>query len=412
MSNPYQNALNQIKKVVQILNLDENTYRLLSAPKRILEVAIPVKMDDGSIKVFQGFRSQFNDSRGPYKGGIRFHPKVTRDEVKALSMWMTWKCAVLDLPLGGGKGGVIVDPKKLSRGEAEKLSHGYIQAIYKYLGPDQDVPAPDVYTNQEVMAWMLDEYERLTGRHAPGMITGKPLSLGGSRGREIATALGAYYVILEAMSRRRIVIQKTRVVIQGMGNAGANLALLLAKKGFKILALSDSKGGIFSPSGLDVKKVIRHKESTGSVINFEGAKNIKSDRVLEIPCDILVPAALENVITKKNARKIKTKFIFEVANGPTAPEAEPLLAKRKIEIIPDILVNAGGVTVSYFEQVQNAQNFSWEEKEIFQKLEKKMIEAYRAVLSLKEKYQTDMRTAALILAILRVIEAMKKRGME
>ncbi|MEW6407534.1 MAG: Glu/Leu/Phe/Val dehydrogenase [Patescibacteria group bacterium] len=408
--NPYQNALTQLKCAQKILNFDDNIFRILSEPKRILEVAIPVKMDDGSIKVFKGFRSQFNDARGPFKGGIRFHPRVSRDEVKALSMWMTWKCAILDLPLGGSKGGVVVDPKKLSSRELEELSRGYIRAIYKYLGQDQDVPAPDVYTNAEIMAWMLDEYEKLIGHHEPAMITGKPLSLGGSRGRDIATALGAYYIITETVKRKKIIPKNTRVIIQGAGNAGSNLAILLSKDGFKIIAMADSKGGVLNPKGLNVKNLLARKEKNGTVLDFEGAKNIKSNKFLEIPCDILVPAALENVITRKNARKIKTKFIFEVANGPVVPEADSILFKRKIEVVPDILTNAGGVTVSYFEQVQGAQNYYWEEKEVFQKLEKKMKEAYLAVLSLAEKYKTDMRTGALILALLRVIEAMKKEA--
>jgi glutamate dehydrogenase/leucine dehydrogenase len=409
--NPFQSALTQLKKAKEILNLDSALFNLLSEPKRILEVNIPVKMDDGSVKIFKGFRSQFNDARGPFKGGVRFHPRVTRDEVKALSMWMTWKCAVLDLPLGGGKGGVICDPKKLSKGELERLSRGYIHAIYKYLGATQDVPAPDVYTNQKTMAWMLDEYEKLVGRHEPGMITGKPISFGGSAGRDVATGLGAYYVICEMAKIKKIIPSKTRVVIMGAGNAGINLGLLLAKANFKIIAIADSRGGIFQQSGLNIKEVFVFKEKTGSVINFPKAKLVKKpEKVLEIPCEILIPAALENVITKSNARKIKTKFIFEVANGPVSSEADSILFKRKIIVAPDILVNAGGVTVSYFEQVQNAMNFYWTEKEVFAKLKEKMIASFRAVISLKEKYQTDMRTAALILAVLRVCEVMKKRG--
>lgn len=408
--NPYQNALIQLKRTQKILNFDDNILRILSEPKRILEVGISVKMDDGSIKIFKGFRSQFNDAKGPFKGGIRFHPKVSRDEMKALSMCMTWKCAVLDLPLGGSKGGVICDPKKLSSRELEELSRGYIRAIYKYLGANQDVPAPDIYTNQEVMAWMLDEYEKLIGRHEPEMITGKPLSLGGSRGRDIATALGAYYIILETVKRKKLIPKNTRVVIQGAGNAGSNLAILLAKAGFKIIAMADSKGGVMISKGLNIKNLLAWKEKNGSVLDFENAKNIKSNKFLEIPCDILIPAALENVITRKNAQKIKTKFIFEVANGPIAPEADVVLFKRKIEVTPDILANAGGVTVSYFEQVQGAQNYYWEEKEVFQRLEKKMKEAYLSVLGLAEKYKTDLRTGALILAISRIGEAMKRRG--
>lgn len=409
MPNPFQNVQKQLKEVKEILNLDDSTFELLREPQRILEVSIPVKMDDGKIKVFKGFRSQFNNARGPYKGGIRFHPKVSRDEVKALSAWMALKCGLVNIPLGGSKGGIIVDPKKLSKNELEQLSRGYIQAIYKYLGKDEDIPALDVYTDSQIMAWMLDEYEKLTGRHEPGMITGKPISLGGSQGRDIATAQGAFYIILQAGKIFNLDPKKTTVAIQGAGNAGSNIAKLLNKKGFKIVAMSDSKGCVYNEKGLNISQLLNYKKKTGQLSGFPKAKVIKKD-ILTLPVDLLIPAALENAITEKNARRVKAKLIAEVANGPIVPEADKILARKNIEVLPDILVNAGGVIVSYFEQVQNAMNFYWKKEEVLAKLKDTIITAFQEILKTKQKYQITSRQAALVLAVSRIVEAMKKRG--
>jgi len=420
MSNPYKNYLVQLKKVKEIINLDEKIFEQLRFPKRILEVFIPVKMDNGEVKVFHGFRSQFNDARGPFKGGIRFHLKVTRDEVIALSAWMALKCAVVGIPLGGGKGGIICDPKKLSENELEQLSRGYIRSIYKYLGAWEDIPAPDVGTNSKIMAWMLDEYEKLAKTHEPGMITGKPLELFGSKGRDKATAQGGFYVFLELAKILKLKPQKTTCAIQGTGNAGSNIALLLHQAGFKIVAMSDSKGAVISQitsqkskiknqKYLNPEKILEWKKKTGSVVGAPGTKTITNEKLLILPVDVLVPAALENVITNKNAKKIKAKIILELANGPTSPEADEILFKKGKIIIPDILANAGGVTVSYFEQVQNAQNFYWEEKEVLTRLKKIMVNAFLNVWKTKEAYNTDMRTAAQTLAVKRITKAMESR---
>ena len=337
-SDPFSIALKQLEKVKQFISIEENISEQFQAPQKFLEVSIPVRMDNGNIKVFKGFRSQFNNARGPYKGGIRFHPQVNASEVKALSMWMTWKTAVVDIPLGGGKGGVIVNPKELSVHELERLSRGYIQAIYKFLGPENDVPAPDVYTDPRIMGWMLDEYEKLAGRHAPGVITGKPLSLGGSKARGYSTAQGGFYVLADAVKKLNIVSK--RVIVQGFGNAGANMAEILSKNSYTIIAVSDSKGAIQNTNGLNVAELLQHKNTTGSVLNFNGAQNLAGN-ILEQETDILVLAALENSVTADNAGKIKAKLIIELANGPITHEADSILAGNKIEVVPDILANAG-----------------------------------------------------------------------
>lgn len=411
MNNPFQNALAQLTKAAGVMKLPGDVTAVLSAPKRLLTVSIPVKMDNGTVKVFTGYRSQYNDALGPFKGGIRYHWNVTEDEVKALSLWMTMKCAVVGLPLGGGKGGIIVNPKELSEGELERLSRGYIRAIYKYIGPTQDVPAPDVYTNGQIMSWMLDEYEKLVGEKAPGMITGKPLSLGGSRGRDKATAQGGVFVLLEAVKKMGWKIADTTVAIQGFGNAGAHMAELLAAAGFKIVATSDSKGGIKSAEALDVTALDAHKVKTGSVIGFAGTEQITNEALLELPVDILVPAALENQLTQENAGRVKAKMIVELANGPTTPEADEVLFKNGVVVVPDILANAGGVTVSYFEQVQNAANYYWSDEEVEKKLAIIMIQAFGEVWATKEAHQTDLRTAAFISALGRVSAAMQVRGL-
>lgn len=400
----------QLDKAAGLMQLDKNIHEVLKQPKRVLTVSIPVKMDNGTVRVFTGFRSQYNDALGPFKGGIRYHQNVTLDEVKALSFWMTMKCAVAGLPLGGGKGGIIFNPKELSEGELERLSRGYIRQIYKYVGPTQDVPAPDVYTNGQIMSWILDEYEKLIGEHAPGFITGKPLSLGGSLGRDKATAQGGVFVMQEVAKKVGLVPENTRVAIQGFGNAGAHMAELLDKQEYKIMAVSDSKGAIKSNDKLDIVKLNEYKTKTGSVVGFEGTETITNEQLLELEVDILVPAALENVITAENAARVKAKIVEELANGPTTTEADKILFEKGILLVPDILSNSGGVTVSYFEQVQNASNYYWSAEEVAVKLEKAMKDAFARIWERKEKYNTDMRTAAFVSALERVAGGMKVRG--
>ncbi|NQU99824.1 MAG: Glu/Leu/Phe/Val dehydrogenase, partial [Parcubacteria group bacterium] len=399
---PYKNYLKQIKKAKDILDLDQDVYEQLKFPKRILEVSIPVKMDNGKVKVFQGFRSQFNDALGPHKGGIRYHQDVSRAEVMALSAWMMLKCAVVGIPLGGGKGGIICNPKEMSANELEQVSRGFIQKIYKYIGPTQDIPAPDVNTDGQIMTWMKDEYEKITGVQAPGVITGKPIDMGGSLGRDVATAQGGYFTLQELMKELKMKPAKTTCAIQGAGNAGANMAEFLKKDKFKIAAISDSQGGVVSSKKngyLDIDKVLAYKEKNRSVVGCPGTKTITNEQLLELKVDVLVPAALENVITDENAKDIKAKIIVELANGPVTPEADEILHKRKIVIIPDVLANAGGVTVSYFEQVQNAANFYWEASEVKDRLKKIMVQAFKDMWQTRKKYEIDSRTAAQIVAI-------------
>lgn len=410
--NPFENALAQLRAAAELVQLDTNIHAILRVPKRVITIGIPVKMDSGEIRIFTGYRSQHSDARGPFKGGIRFHPDVTLDEVQALSLWMTMKCAVAGIPLGGGKGGVIVDPRELSPGELERLSRGYIRGLYKYLGPDIDVPAPDVYTNGQIMAWMLDEYELLTGHKAPGMITGKPLALGGSKGRAFSTAQGGVYVLQKALQKLGKNPSDTTVAIQGFGNAGGEMAQLLADLGYRIIAVSDSRGGIMSKQGLSVSEVRTHKEKSGSVVGFSGSESVTNEQILELAVDVLIPAALENQITEKNAQNIHAKVILELANGPVTPEADTILHAKNILCIPDILANAGGVSVSYFEQVQNAYGYYWEEVEVLSKLQKLLEDAFDAVWELKDIYKTHMRNAAFVLAVTRVGQAIKERGLQ
>ena len=404
----FQNALDQLASVKEQSGLEDDIYEQLKKPKRFIEVSIPVRMDDGRIKVFTGYRSQFNDARGPYKGGIRFHEQVSEDEVKALSMWMTWKTAVIDIPLGGGKGGVIVNPKELSSGELERLSRGYMKAIAPFIGERVDIPAPDVYTDPRIMAWMLDEYEHIVGHKAPGVITGKPLSVGGSKARGYSTAQGGFYVLEELLGKIGLG-KEVRISIQGFGNAGANMAEILAKNGYKITAASDTKGGVSNPGGLDIKKLEEHKKTTGSVIDFTGGQNLSAD-ILETETDILILAALENAVTKENADRVKAKVILELANGPVSPEADEILNKKGIVIVPDILANAGGVGVSYLEQVQNAYMYYWSEAEVLAKLKEMMTKGFNDVWAAKETNKTSMRKGAYILAIARVAQAMRDRS--
>ncbi|MCS7097601.1 MAG: Glu/Leu/Phe/Val dehydrogenase [Candidatus Methanomethyliaceae archaeon] len=392
------------------MNLDPNIHEILKYPKRVLCVYIPVRMDNGKIKVFKGFRSQHNDALGPFKGGIRYHPNVTMDEVIALSMWMTWKCSVVGLPYGGGKGGVICNPKEMSIGEIERLSRGYFYAISKIVGPEIDIPAGDVNTSSREMAWFMDEYSKLKGYNVPGTITGKPVEIGGSEGRTEATGLGVAIVGREAAKCLGINLKGAKVVVQGFGNVGYYSAYFLEKLGCKIIGVSDSRGGIYNKEGLKLDAVREFKAKTGSVVGFPGAEVITNEDLLELECDILVPSALENQITEKNANRIKAKLILEGANGPTTPEADEILHKRGVMVAPDILANAGGVSVSYFEWVQNLQGYYWSKEEVFDKLDKLLVKAFNKVYRIYEEYKVDMRMAAYVCAVSRVAEAMKIRG--
>ena len=409
--NPFEIAQRQLGEAAKILNLDPGIHALLREPMRELHVTLPVRMDDGSVKVFKAFRVQYNDARGPCKGGIRYHPDETIDTVRALAAWMTWKTAVVDIPLGGGKGGVVCNPKELSPGELERLSRAYIRQVGRILGPEKDVPAPDVYTNPQIMAWMMDEYSALEGYNVPGVITGKPIPLGGSAGRGDATARGGIYCIREAAKVLGLELKGATAAIQGYGNAGY-FAHILGQEilGLKVIAVSDSKGGIVSRDGLDPKAVQAHKDKTGSVINFPGTKNITNEGLLELEVTVLMPAALENQITSQNADRIKAKIVAELANGPTTPDADEILYKNGVYVIPDFLCNAGGVTVSYFEQVQNAYNYYWELEEVHDKLDKKMTAAFHAVHEMAKKHKVHNRLAAYLVAINRVAEVMKLRG--
>jgi len=408
----FKNALTQLDKAYKHIDISADAKAILAQPKEILEVAIPVRMDDGSLQVFTGYRVHYNDARGPTKGGIRYHPDVNLSEVKALAFWMTIKCAVADIPYGGAKGGVIVDPKKLSHSELERLSRGYIRAIADFVGPDKDIPAPDVYTNSQIMAWMSDEYNTIRRIHAPGMITGKPVHIGGSHGRETATAKGAFYVIMEASKTRNFDPKKTTVAIQGFGNAGKYLAEFLHDAGFKIVAISDSKGGIMDLNGLDPRAAAKMKEQKGTLLPSGNQKAITNEGLLELGVDILVPAALENQITRENAEKIKAKIVLEVANGPTTPEADEILDKKGVLVIPDVLANSGGVTVSYFEWVQNQHGYYWDEEEVFEKLKKKLVPEFHAIYNLMEKKKVTMREAAFVHAIARIVGAVETKGVE
>ncbi|MEM2937641.1 MAG: Glu/Leu/Phe/Val dehydrogenase [Thermoplasmata archaeon] len=409
--NPFKIAQEQLDKAAKVMNLEPGVHAILREPMRILEVTIPVKMDDGTIKVFKGFRVQYNDARGPTKGGIRFHPQETLDTVKALAAWMTWKTAVVDIPYGGAKGGVICDPKSMSEAEIERLSRGYIRAIGRFIGPEKDIPAPDVYTTPQIMAWMMDEYSKIVGYNAPGVITGKPIEVGGSLGRGDATARGGMFCLREAAKKIKLDLSKATVAIQGYGNAGQFAHKLVTEMfGAKVVAVSDSKGGIYDEKGLDFQKVLQHKEKTGSVINYPGAKDITNEELLELKVDVLIPAALENQITGNNANKIKAKIVLELANGPTTPEADEILYKKGILDIPDFLANAGGVTVSYFEWVQNINGFYWTLDEVYQRLDQKMTKAFWDVMEAMDKYKIEPRTAAYVVAVKRVADAVKIRG--
>ncbi|MFM7824599.1 MAG: Glu/Leu/Phe/Val family dehydrogenase [Candidatus Limnocylindrus sp.] len=403
-------AQQQFDLAAKRLNLDPGIAAVLREPRRQLTVHFPVRMDDGTTRVFEGHRVQHNLGRGPAKGGIRFHQDVNVDEVKALAMWMSWKCAVMDLPYGGGKGGVTVDPKQLSVGEIERLTRRFTTEISVIIGPESDIPAPDVNTNSQTMAWMMDTYSMHAGHTVPGVVTGKPIALGGSKGRNEATARGAVICVREAASKIGLNLKGATVVVQGYGNAGSIAAKLIADLGAKVIAVSDSSGGIHNPSGLDLAAVDAHKKKTGSVVGFAGATPVSNQAILEIPCDVLIPAALENQITAENAAKIKTKIVAEAANGPTTPEADEILFANGAMVIPDILCNAGGVTVSYFEWVQDLNRDFWEEEEVNVRLEKKMVRAFNEVYDMAQEQKSHLRTGAYLLSVKRVADAMSVRG--
>jgi glutamate dehydrogenase/leucine dehydrogenase len=406
-----ENALKSLDDAAAILNIDPNIHEVLRQPKRVVVVSVPIKRDDGSIKVFTGVRVQHTNARGPYKGGVRYYPSVDVDEVTALAMLMTWKCAVVDLPYGGAKGGVACNPKELSKNELERITRRYTAMIYEVIGPYVDIPGPDVYTDAQTMAWMVDTYSQMRGVLTPEVATGKPVSLYGSLGRHDATSRGLVYTVKEFMKTVNKPLKDARIAIQGYGNVGYNAAKILHDEyGAKIVAVSDSKGGIYSEKGLIPQKVMEHKENTGSVVGFNGAKQITNEEVLTTPCDILIPAALENAVTKQIAEKINASAVAEGANGPTTPEADKVLKERGIVVIPDILANAGGVTVSYFEWVQNLKRETWTLEEVHAKLEAKMVKGFRDVLEASRKYEVTMRQAAMAVAVQKVAEAINYLG--
>lgn len=411
MANPLENAKSQLSKISKTLNLSEQEQGYLSSIRKFMEVDIPVKMDNGDLKIFKGFRSQHNDDRGPFKGGIRFHQQVSEEEVKALSMWMSWKCAIADIPYGGGKGGVIVDPSELSKGELERLSRGFIKAIYRDIGPDVDVPAPDVNTTPEIMDWMVDEYSKLIGKKEGekeyAVITGKSVGKGGSLGRTEATGRGGVYVLGELMTREGMKTGDTTVAVQGFGNVGYYFALLAEEAGFKVVAVSDSKGGVYKADGLDIKAVLKHKKSTGAVKDFAGSKSITNEELLALDVKVLVPSALENAINKENADAVKAKYIIEMANGPVTPEADEILKGKNVMVVPDVLANSGGVTVSYFEWVQNKANENWTEEEVNEKLKKQIVKAFNQCYDGMKELNVDFRQGAYAVAVRKVLKAKK-----
>ena len=403
--NPFVNAMNQLDVAARKAGIKD--YDVLKNPKRVIQVSFPVKLDSGETRFVQAYRVQYNDARGPFKGGLRFHPQVDLDEVKALSFWMVIKNAVVGVPFGGGKGGVMINPKELSQKEIEAVSRGFMKAMHEFLGPNQDIPAPDVYTNPQVIAWMLDEYEKIKGYKAPGVITGKPLELGGSHARSYSTAMGGVYVLEGAVKTFNI---NKNVVIQGFGNAGMHVARILYEKGYKIVGVSDSKSGIHDKDGLNVLDLIDYKKSQGSLKGFKQGVEITNSELLELDCDILIPSALENQITKDNANNIKAKLIAELANGPTTGDADEILARKGVIVVPDVLFNAGGVAVSYFEWVQNLYGYYWEEVEVLNKLEKKMVSAFDDLIALSKEKSLTLREAAFALATKRIVEVESLRG--
>jgi glutamate dehydrogenase (NAD(P)+) len=408
--NPFEIAKQQFNIAADFLELESSLRRVLENPKRQLIVSIPVKMDGGDVQVFEGYRVQHNIARGPAKGGIRYHPNVSLDEVKALASWMTWKCATVGIPYGGGKGGVICDPKSLSKNELERLTRRYAFEIAPIIGPDRDIPAPDVYTDEQTMAWIMDTISMVRGHTELGVVTGKPISLGGSQGRAEATARGCLYALREACRVKGINLKGSRVAVHGFGNAGANIARLVAEDGARVVAVCDSKAGVYSENGIDIPAALSHKAATSSLYGLSGTKEVAPEEIIGIDCDILLPAALENAITLANVGKVKAQIIAELANGPTTPGADKVFADNDVMLVPDILANAGGVTVSYYEWVQDQNSFFWSEKQINETLEQTICTAFNSVHDTAKHYNTDLRTGAYILAVSRVAEATSVRG--
>ncbi|MEW6456574.1 MAG: Glu/Leu/Phe/Val dehydrogenase [Acidobacteriota bacterium] len=414
-SSAFENALKQFERAANILELNENQIAMIKEPRRIVEVNLPVRMDDNSIKIFKGYRVQHNVARGPAKGGVRYHPDVNLEEVKALAFWMTYKCAVVNIPMGGAKGGVVVDPKKLSEAELERLSRRYFADMIELFGPDKDVPAPDVNTNPQIMGWYMDTYSMHFREYIPGVVTGKPLEIGGSEGRIEATAWGILFTIKKALEYLKMDLRKSTVAIQGFGNVGSNTAKLLSKEGCKIITISDINGAFYNENGLDIEAVVKYAVEKGSLKDLEKFLKVKKLKnpmdLLELKVDILIPAALENQITEKNAERIKAKIIAEGANGPTTVEADDILSRKGIFIIPDILCNAGGVTVSYLEWVQNRMGYYWSEEKVIEDLKRIMDQAFNNVLKTSLDLKVSMRVAAYIVAIKRVIKTSEIRGL-
>lgn len=421
MMSVFENAMAQLERAYKHIKVSNDAKEVLKQPIEVIQAGIPVRMDDGTLQVFTGFRVRYNGARGPTKGGIRFHPGVTLDEVQALAFWMSIKCAVVGIPFGGGKGGVIVNPKELSKHELERLSRGYMRGVADVVGPDRDIPAPDVYTNEMIMGWMADEYGTIQRKYKPAVITGKPIEMGGSQGRGSATAQGAFYVLQEAAAVKGRKLKDMSIAIQGFGNAGYHLARLCHAAGMKVVAVSDSKGAVYDTRGLDPERVLEMKKQggalecvydPGSVTKDTSCEHISNEALLELDVDVLAPAALENVITKDNAGKIKAEIVLEVANGPTTPEADVILEKNKVMVLPDVLVNAGGVTVSYFEWVQNRQGFYWSEQEVFEKLKDLMTPAFHSMYELAQEKGLALRTAAFVNAVERIVQAIEAKGTE
>lgn len=409
--NPFTMAQQQLDTAAEKLGLESTIHEFLRWPMKEIKVTLPIKMDDGSTRVYHGYRVQYNTGRGPAKGGLRWHPDETLDTVRALAAWMTWKTSVVDLPLGGGKGGVTCNPKELSDNEKERLARAYIRAIWQDLGVDKDVPAPDVYTTPQIMAWMMDEYETLVGHHHPGVITGKPLALGGSAGRTDATSRGGLYVTREAALRMNLDLDGETMAIQGFGNAGQYAALLGNEiLGLKLIAASDSKGGVYNPNGIDPEALVKYKLQTDTLQGFPDTEPISNEELLKLEVTVLFPSALEQVITELNADELKCKILCELANGPTTPQADDILYQNNVVVLPDFLANAGGVTVSYFEQVQNTYNYYWELDEIHHKLDVKMTRAFQSVFEMSRREKITMRQAAYLVAVARVAEACRLRG--
>src|SRR5437667_3049991 len=409
--NAHEVALENFDMAADGLNLSDDMRAMIKYPERALQVGLPVRMDDGHIAHFDGFRVQHNTARGPAKGGIRYHPNVTKEEVMALATWMTWKCAVVNIPFGGGKGGVCCNPKVMSNGEIEHLTRRYAASILPLIGPQQDIPAPDVYTNSQIMAWIMDTYSMAKGYSVPGVVTGKPISLGGSLGRSEATGRGVFNTIESALEHLRLALKGARVAVQGFGNAGSVAAQMLENHEARVISVSDSRGCVFNENGLDISKLNQHKERTGSVAGFPGSEPIRPEELLSLACEILIPAALENTVHGGNAGRVQAKLVAEAANGPLTPEADRILEAKETFIIPDILCNAGGVTVSYFEWVQDEQHMFWEAQDVYNRLERVMNVAFKEVLRIHIEQKVGMRTAANMLGIGRVAEATKARGL-